>query len=151
MTSKFAAKLGLTTQPTVIKEQKIDGFTQKMYNMVIVGFSILDKSSKIRFFVETFLRADTNIEVVSKMLFLTLNNVNIQFNTESLTWKSYTIAKALFTAKQVELINKYKFAKAVLDKNSKTFVMCIVTFDTPKLAMPILFSRAGQVVENNST
>lgn len=33
-------------------------------------------------------------------------------------------------AKQVELINKHKFAKATLDKNSETFVVYVVALDT---------------------
>lgn len=32
-------------------------------------------------------------------------------------------------AKPVELINKHKFAKATLDKNSETFVIYIVALD----------------------
>ena len=40
MTLKFAAKLGLATQPTVIKVQKIDGSTLKTHGIVIIGFLI---------------------------------------------------------------------------------------------------------------
>ena len=67
--------------------------------MVIAGFSIQDKTGKIRFFEETFLLADTSMEVVLGMLFLALSNANIQFDTESFTWRSYHAAKALLTAR----------------------------------------------------
>ena len=56
--------------------------------MVIAGFSIQDKIGKIRFFEETFLLLDTSMEVVLGMLFLALNNTDIQFDIESFTWRS---------------------------------------------------------------
>ena len=40
-----------------------------------------------------------------------------------LTWRSYTIKKALFSIQRVKLINKKEFAKAVLDESIKTFVV----------------------------
>ena len=51
--------------------------------MVIVEFSIQDKTGKIRFFEEIFLLADTSIEVVLGIPFLVLSNADIQFDTES--------------------------------------------------------------------
>ena len=63
------------------------------------------------------------------MLFLTLSNANVQFVEKELTWRSYTTAKTLPTIKRVELIDKKKFAKAVLDKNSKTFVIHVAFFN----------------------
>ena len=56
------------------------------------------------------------------MLFLIFSNINIQFAEKKSTWRSYTIAKVLPTTKRVELIDKKKFAKVVLDENSETFV-----------------------------
>lgn len=53
-------------------------------------------------------------------------------------------------AKQVELINKYEFAKATLDKNSETFVIHVVALNAFQPAIPIYLSQAVQVVENNS-
>ena len=78
---------------------------------------------KIRFFEETFLLAKTSMKIALKMLFLALSNVKIQFNTESFTWRSYSAAEALSTTRWEELIDKHKFAKSVLNKNSKTFVV----------------------------
>ena len=63
------------------------------------------------------------------MSFLIFSNVDVQFTQEELTWRSYTIAKALPTTKRVELINKKKFAKAALDENSKTFVVYMASLN----------------------
>ena len=77
MTPAFAAKLGLSTQPTNFGVQKIDGSALKTYGMTIVGFSIQDKSGRAQFFEETFLSDDTSMEVVLGMLFLALSNADI--------------------------------------------------------------------------
>ena len=129
MTPAFAAKLGLSIRPTGIGAQKIDGSALKTYGMVIAGFSIQDKTGKIRFFEETFLLADTSMEVVLGMPFLALSNADIQFDIESFTWRSYSTAEALPTARRVELIDKHEFAKAALDENSETFVVHVAALE----------------------
>ena len=53
------------------------------------------------------------MEIVLGMAFLTFSNANIQLDTESFTWKSYNAVEALLIARQIELIDKHKFAKAV--------------------------------------
>ena len=116
MNPAFAAKLGLSIRPTGIGAQKIDGSALRTYGMAIAGFSIQDKSGRARFFEETFLLADTSMEVVLEMSFLAINNADTQFDTESFTWKSYSAAKALPTTRRVKLIDKYDFAKAALDE-----------------------------------
>lgn len=72
------------------------------------------------------------MEVVLEMFFLVFSTVNFQFDAEKLSWKSYTITKALSTISQVELIDKKEVAKAALDKNSKTFVVYIVALEILK-------------------
>ena len=57
------------------------------------------------------------------MPFLALSNVDILFDTESFTWRSYSAAEALPTTRRVKFINKHELAKAALDKNSEIFVM----------------------------
>ena len=84
MTPIFAAKLGLSIRPTSIGAQKIDGSALKTYGMTIAGFSIQDGLGKIRFFGETFLLADTSIDVVLGMPFLSLSNADIQFDKGNL-------------------------------------------------------------------
>ena len=69
------------------------------------------------------------MEVVLGMLFLAFSNADIQFDTESFTWRSYNAAEALSTTRRVELIDKHEFAKAALDENSETFVMHVAALE----------------------
>lgn len=85
------------------------------------------------------------MEVVLGMLFLTLSNANIQFTEKELTWRYYIAAKALPTTKWVELIDKKKFAKTVLDKESETFVMHVTALETPLAGMTIHPSQETQI------
>ena len=77
MTSAFVAKLGLSTQPTNVGIQKIHGFVLKIYDMTIAGFLIQDELSKLQFFEEIFLLADTSMDVVLGKLFLFLSNTDV--------------------------------------------------------------------------
>ena len=99
MTPAFAAKLGLSTQPTNVGAQKIDGSTLKTYGMTIAGFLIQDELGKIRFFVVTFLLADTSMDVILGMAFLFLSNADVQFDTGNLTWRTYSTVEALPTTR----------------------------------------------------
>ena len=62
------------------------------------------------------------------MLFLFLNNINIVFVDYKSIQKSYITTKALLTTQQVEIINRKKFAKVVLDKSVKIFIVYITFF-----------------------
>lgn len=104
--------------------------------MVIAEFSVQNKSDKICFFEETFLLVDTSIEVYLWLSFLALSNVVIPFNTKSFTWKFYSAAEVLLTDKRVKLINKKKFTRADLDKNTKAFVIHIAA---PKVLKPAVY------------
>ena len=121
MTPAYTSKLGLKVYHTKVGAQKIDGSTLKIFEMVLANFQVEDKLGRARFFQETFLLADISMEVVLGMFFLIFSNTNVQFVEKELTWRSYTITKTLPTTKQVELINKKKFAKVALDKKSETF------------------------------
>ena len=123
MTPAYTKQLGLWTRKTDVKAQKIDGSLLATYGMVIAAFQVKDKLGRARFFQETFLLADTSIEVILEMPFLTLSNADIQFVEMELTWRSYTAKEALPTTRKVELINKKEFAKAALDENIKAFVV----------------------------
>ncbi len=132
MTPTFAAKLGLSPRQRGVGAQKIDGSPLETYGMASAGFLVQDKLGRIRFFEETFLLADTSMEVVLKMSFLAFSNADIQFDAKSLTWRSYTAAEALPTARWVELIDKHEFAKAALDENSETFVVHVAALEVPE-------------------
>ncbi len=80
----------------------------------MVSASILLQNSleRVQFFEETFLLADTSIEVVLRMFFLALSNADFQFGAEKLTWRFYTVAITLPILSWVKLINKREFTKA---------------------------------------
>ena len=124
----YAKKLGLQVQKTDIGAQKIDRSTLKTYGMVIAGFQVQDKFRKTRFFQETFLVADSSVEVVLGMSFLALSKIEVDFAKRELTWKVYTIAKAFPTTKRVQIIDPKEFAKAVLDPDQETFIVHVITF-----------------------
>ena len=46
------------------------------FGMVTAGFLLQDMLGKVRFFQETFLMADTRMEVVLRILFLILSSAN---------------------------------------------------------------------------
>ena len=110
----------------------------------MASFQVEDKLEKARFFHETFLLADISIEVVLEMPFFTLSNADIQFFEKKLTWKSYIIAKALPTTKQIELIDKKKFVKAAVDENSETYVIYVATLEAPLSGIMIHLSQKAQ-------
>ena len=85
MTPAYAKKLGLRVRKTNVGAQKIDGSTLETYGMVIAGFQVEDKLGRARFFQETFLVADTSVEVVFGMPFLTLSKVKVHFAELELT------------------------------------------------------------------
>lgn len=93
-----------------------------------------NKLSRAQFFQKTFLVTNTTLEGIFEMPFFTLSNINIQFIKEEFTLRSYTIKKALLTTSRVELIDKKKFAKTILD-NIKVFIVHVFSFK-PKSIYP---------------
>lgn len=79
--------------------------------------------------------ADTSMDVVLGMPFLAFSNVDILFDTESFTWRTYSFSKMLPIARQVELLNKHIFPKPAFNKNSATFVLHITDLKTPDSAI----------------
>ena len=77
MTPAYAKQLGLWTQKTNVGAYKIDGPSLRTFGMVIAGFQVEDKLGRARFFKESFLLANTSMEVVLRMPFLTFGNTNI--------------------------------------------------------------------------
>ena len=85
MTPAYTSKLGLRVCQTDVGAPKIDGPTLKTFGIVLASFQVEDKQGRARYFQETFLMADTSMEVVLGMTFLTSNNANIQFAKKELT------------------------------------------------------------------
>lgn len=77
---------------------------------------------------------------------LTFSNENIQFDKKKFTWRSYILAKVLFNIQQIKLINKKKFLKPALNKNSEIVVMSIAILEALLAGMLIDPNRKTQIV-----
>ena len=139
----FARKLGLKVWKTNVGAQKIDGSALKTFGMVIADFQVEDKTNRPRFFQETFLVANTKFEVILGMPFLKISNADMSFGKGTLTWKTYTINKALPTTEQVQIIDKKDFIIAALDANSETFVVHVAIREREK--MPVHSKKQAQI------
>ena len=79
--------------------------------------------------------ANTKFKVVLGISFLKINNTNIAFGEETLTWKSYTTKKALPTTERVKLVDPKEFVIVALDADSKTFVEHVAIREQEKMLM----------------
>ena len=125
MTLAYLAHLGFTARVTNVVMQRIDKFSLAIYDMVIAAFQVVNKLGSFWFFQETFLLANISIKVILGMPFLTFSNADVQYAEKKLIWRIYTIKEALSTIRQIEIINRKKFAKAALDENVEAFVVHI--------------------------
>ncbi len=82
MTPVYTAKLGFATRKTNVDAEKIYGSALVTNEIVIAGFSLQNKLGKVQFFEETFLLADTSMEVVLGLPFRTLSDADIWFAEE---------------------------------------------------------------------
>ena len=94
-----------------------------------------DKGGRPKFFQKTFLVANTKFEIVLEMPSLKISNADVVFGKKTLTWKSYTTNKALPTTEQVQLVDPKEFVIAVLDADSKTFIVYMAVRECEKMAM----------------
>ena len=69
--------------------QKIDDTTLETYEMIVSTFFVINKDGRKKFFKENFLLANVKLDIVLKMLFLTMNNTDIDFQARDLQWRSY--------------------------------------------------------------
>ena len=143
MNPDFIWKLSLKVWKTIVRAQKIDGSALEIFVIMIADLQVEDKVGRPRFFQKTFLMANTKFEVILGMFFLKLSNANVSFGKRILTWRTYTTNKALFTTKQVQIIDKKDFVIAALDANSKTFMMHMAIWEWEK--MPVHSKRQAQV------
>ena len=111
--------------------------------MVISDFQVEDKIGKLRFFEEIFLVTDIKFEVILRMFFLKLSNVDVSFEENTLMWKTYTTSETLSTTEQVQIIDKKEFVIAALDADSETFVVHISIWEQEE--MPIYSKRQAQI------
>ena len=102
----FVKELGLPIKPTEFEVQKIDGTMLDIYEIIVAVFLVMDKANQVRFFKEILLVANVSLEVVFRMLFLTLNSADIDFLDWELRWRIYTIEEALPTTRHIKLVRK---------------------------------------------
>lgn len=76
----FARKLSLSICKIDMGTQKIDSSRLKTLEIMIISFQVDDKNRKSRFFEEIFLLCDISIDIAFGILFLTLSNVEVNFN-----------------------------------------------------------------------
>ena len=75
----FAKELDLPIRPTDVEIQKIDGTMLNTFGIIVVAFSVMHKTHRVRFLEKTFLIANVSPEVVLEMLFFTLSGIDINF------------------------------------------------------------------------
>ena len=77
------------------------------------------------------------------MPFLKISNADVSFGKKTLTWRTYTINKALPTTKQVQIVDPKEFVIAALDVDSETFVVHVAIREREE--MPVHSERQAQV------
>ncbi len=128
MSQAFASQLGFKIRKINFGTKKIDDTILETYRIVISTFFILDNDNRERFFEESFLLADVKPDVVFRMFFLTMSNIDINFEAWDLQWRSYITENVLLTTKRVELIGKKEFAVAAYNLEHKVFVVHVAAF-----------------------
>ena len=69
--------------------------------------------------------------MIFEMLFLTLSSANIDFWKKKLWLRSYIIEETFSITKQVELIEKKKFAAIAIDLGHEIFIVYIASLESP--------------------
>ena len=92
---------------------------------MIADFQTEDKIDRSRFFQKIFLLANIKFEIILEMLFLKLNNTNMSFDKGIFIQIIYITNESLLSTKRAPIINKKDFIIAVLNTNSKTFIVRI--------------------------
>ena len=121
----FAKKISLHIRLTDVRAQKIDGTMLDIFRIVVTAFSMTDKANRVKFFEETFLLANVSLEIVFERLFLILNDANIDFLSQKLWWRTYTIKKAPPTTRCIKLVDKKEFVAAALDPEHETYIVYV--------------------------
>lgn len=61
--------------------QKTDGTILETNKIIVSIFSVLNKDDRMKFFQENFPLAKVKLDVILGIVFLTINNTNINFKT----------------------------------------------------------------------
>ena len=127
----YVTNLGLYARKIDIIAQKINGSYLDIIGMVIADCSDKNKLGSVRFFQETFLLANIGLEMVLRMLLLTLSKADIWFAEYKLVWRTYMAVEALPMTRRVKFIDKREFVAAVLNADNETFVVHIAALAKP--------------------
>lgn len=119
--------------------------------MIITSFLIEDKERISCFFEETFLLADTSMEVVLRTLFLTLSLVKIDFTSQYFNWRTYITTKVLPIMRHVKLIGKKKFVAITLNLNNEAFIIVHVAFIDKDSDVHLLYRAQIAVLKTDKT
>lgn len=84
MKPSFAMKLGFRICKTDVSAQKIDRSRMETDKMIIALFQVVNKNKNSCFLEETFSMADSSMDVVFRMLFISLSNVEVNLNNRKL-------------------------------------------------------------------
>ena len=82
--------------------------------------------------------------MMPKMLFLTLSNVDVNFQAQNLQQKSYIIGNVFLTTWQIKLIGKKAFAAAIRNPKHKVFVIYIAALSV-NLGDEVQPAQNGQI------
>ncbi len=126
MSQVLTHQLGLKIWEANVEAQKIDDTTWETYEIVVSIFSMSDKNSRKRFFVESIVLAYLKSDVIPGMPFQIMSNTNIDFQARDLRWRSYITADIFPTTSWVELIEKKEFVAAAFDPEHKAFIVHVV-------------------------
>lgn len=125
MSPLFEKILAFAPRSTNVGGQKIDQAFFRTYKMALASFLLQDSLRRVQFFEKIVWLPNIDIKVVFGMSFLFLSNIDVKFGIEELIWRRSIGIETISIVKQVELINKFKFIKVALDKDSKIYVVYI--------------------------
>lgn len=74
-----------------VRVKKIVSIMLDTYRIIVIVFLMTYKAHQVRFFKKTFFLANSSLEVVFKILFLTFSCADIDFLGKQLQQKIYTI------------------------------------------------------------
>lgn len=101
-----------------------------MFEIVLAMFKIEDKKEKFCYFDKIFLLANFIINVVLMMLFLSFNNVKMNFLELKIFFKNLHSYKSISIIKKVKLVKKKQFATIALNLKKESYIIYIVRFSS---------------------
>lgn len=135
MTLAYTVKLDFRVWLINIEAQKIDSPIFKIFGIVPANFQVKNKLGKALLFQKTILLAITYINVILKIPLLSISNTDILFAVGEHILRAYIAAETLSTTRQVEIIDKIKFAETALNENSKSLVMHIAALESLEITI----------------